>query len=208
MDWWRVVAAGLRAGRFAILSALLMLVFTACAEETPQAPTTTRVTLTMDDADDLGTMDHADASDHMDNAGDGHEHDEDSREWEGTPPILELRIDQGPDGPIAVLEAAGFSFIDPSRDEHVPVLGHTHVFVNGTLLQMAYQAAVPLGELDPGSHHIEVTLASGDHADYLIDGEVLGVSTMLEVAGEVEPAALSVSLEVADGSVEVAEISS
>ena len=203
MKWWRRDAPGLRAGRFAILSALLVLVFTACAEEAPQPPATTQVTSTMDDTHDMSAVDHDDASEHMDD--EGHEHDEDGREWEGTPPVLELRIDQGPEGPIAVLEASGFSFIDPSRNEHVPGLGHTHVFVDGTLVQMAYQAEVPLGELDPGSHHIEVTLAGGDHADYLIDGEVLGVSTMLEVAGEVEPAALSVSLEIAGGSVEVAE---
>ena len=190
-------AAGPSALLVVLPVALVALFLSGCAEEAPLATTTTGIVMTMDDTDDADDMDD------MEHTEDGHEHSEDGREWEGTPPVLELRIDDGPDGPIAVLEASGFSFIDPSTDEHVPGLGHTHVFVDGQLQEMSYNAAVPLGELAPGSHHIEVTLASGDHADFLIDGEVLGASTMFEVAGDVAAADLLVSVDFTGGAVEV-----
>lgn len=175
----------------------------ACAEETPLAPTTTQITMSMDDTDDIDDMDDTDDMDHEDDM--GHEHDEDGREWEGPLPILELRIDEGPDGPTAVLDASGFSFIDPSTDEHFPGLGHTHVFVDGRLLEMSYDAAVQLGDLEPGMHHVEVTLASGDHADYLVDGEVLGASAMIEIAGEVQAADLLIPVAFAGGAVDIAD---
>jgi len=175
--------------RFVLVGAALIIVLAACAEETPQAPTTTVITMTMDEGED----------------GHDHEHAEEGREWEGTPPVLGLSFEEGPNGPIAVLEASGFSFGDPSTEEYVPGFGHTHVFVDGRLLDMSYDPSFPLGELAPGTHHVEVTLASGDHADYLIDGEALGAVAMLEVAGEVEQADLAITVGYADGSVEVPE---
>ena len=186
----RIDESGRRTSRFLILAGLLMLLVTACAEESPQAPTTTPITMTMDDME------------HME---DGHEHDEAGREWEGAPPVISLRIDEGPNGPTAMLEASGFAFIDPSRDEHVPGFGHTHVFVDGRLFEMSYDAAVPLGDLDPGTHHVEVRLASGDHADFLVGGEVLSASAMIEIAGEIQAADLSIPVGFAGGVVDVAD---
>jgi len=176
--------------RLMMAAALLVPILTACAEETPLAPTTTQIAMSMDG---------------MDAAGHDHEHTGEGRQWEGAPPVLELRVDEGPDGPIAVLDASGFSFGDPTKEEYVPGFGHTHVFIDGRLLEMSYEAAVPLGELEPGTHHIEVTLASGDHADYVIDGEVVGASAMVEVAGEVRSADLSISVGYAGGAVQIAE---
>lgn len=137
--------------------------------------------------------------------GHDHEHDEgDDREWEGAPPVLELRIEEEPNGFVAVLEADGFEFSDPENEEHVPGLGHTHVFIDGRLHQMAYRADVALGELEPGSHHIEVTLASADHADYLLDGEPLSAMAMVEVAGEIAAPDLSITVGYAAGEIEIA----
>lgn len=200
MNWAQNLEPGRKTTRMMILTSLLMLIFTGCAEESPQAPTATPTTMAMTDSDASAGMDEMD---HM-HEGD-HEHDGTGREWEGTPPALELRVDEGPDGLVAVLEADGFTFTDPSNEEHVPGFGHTHVYVDGRLEMMSYDAAAPLGELDPGTHHIEVTLASGDHADYLVDGETLGVATMVEVAGEVEPAALAISIGLSGGTVDVAD---
>lgn len=138
--------------------------------------------------------------------GHDHEHDEgDHREWEGAPPLLELRVDEGPNGFVAVLEADGFEFVDPTTEEHVPGLGHTHVFIDGRLHQMAYRAEVPLGDLEPGSHRIEVTLAAADHADYLLDGEPLGAMAMVEVAGEIAEPDLSITVGYANGNVDIAD---
>ena len=167
---------------------LIGLVSAACAEESPLP----RPSITL-------TMEGMSGETHR------HDHDENAKEWEGTPPTLELRVDEGPDGLVAVLEADGFAFTDPSNEMHVPGLGHTHVFVDGTLWQMAYRSDVPLGALEPGPHHVEVTLATGDHADYIVDGEILGVATMVTVAGEVEPAALAISIGFAGGLVDIAD---
>ena len=169
---------------------LLLLVVSACAEGSP-VPTTV-ITMNMD-----GTSEGENGHDH--------EHDDSGRDWKGPPPVLELRIDEWPDGHVAVLDASGFSFGDPATEEYVPGVGHTHVYVDGRLLEMSYQAAVPLGELAPGKHYVEVTLAAGDHADYVMDGKVLGAAAVVEVAGEVQPADLAISVDFADGVAEISE---
>ena len=88
----------------------------------------------------------------------------------------------------------------------MPGEGHTHVWIDGRLLTMSYEPDVALGDLEPGMHHIEVTLAANDHSDYMIDGEIVGAGTMLEIAGEVEPADTVVDVSYRDGDVETATI--
>ncbi len=189
MTWHRKLHLARRAAPPAILALVPALLLAGCAEESPMPDP--RITMTMDG---------------MVEEGHDHEHNEgDAREWQGTPPVLELRIEEGPGGYVAVLEADGFEFAIPENEEHVPGIGHTHVFIDGRLDRMAYQAEVPLGDLEPGSHHIEVTLAAADHADYLLDGEPLSAIAMVEVAGEVATPDLSITVGYAAGDIDIAD---
>lgn len=137
---------------------------------------------------------------------DGHDHSEESvTEWEGPPPELEIVIEDGPDGRTIALNATGFEFAEPDATENAPGIGHTHVYVDGRLLTMSYERAVPLPDLEPGTHEIEVTLAAVDHSDYVIDGEIVSVSTTIEIEGEAEDADVTIEVEYAAGEVVVVD---
>ena len=142
----------------------------------------------------------------MDDSDTGHDHsDEMVTEWEGPAPQLEIVIEESADGRMIALNATGFEFADPDTTEKAPGIGHTHVFVDGRLLTMAYERAVPLPDLEPGTHQIEITLAAADHSDYVIDGEIVGVTTTIEIEGEVEQADVTLEVAFTAGEVVVAD---
>lgn len=172
------------------------MVVASCAADDPaldsMADTTSSVTMA-DMADD-GGMDDMDDMDH--------DHEEGATtEWEGPAPQLEVVIRDG----LITLDATGFEFADPSDTEPLPGFGHTHVYVDGRLLTMAYEQSVPLPELDPGTHEIEITLASVDHSDYVLDGEILGARTTLEVEGAVVEADVTIEVSYSAGEVVVTD---
>ncbi len=70
---------------------------------------------------------------------------------------------------------------------------------------MSYERAVPLPDLEPGTHEIEITLAAVDHSDYVIDGEIVGVSTTIDIEGEVEQADATIEVAFTAGDVVVAD---
>ena len=180
---------------------LAALLITSCAGdgETVADPTTTT---SVAEQTTTTTSDMAD----MDGADEGHDHSEGMvTEWEGPPPQLEIVIEDGSDGRMIALNATGFEFADPDTTEKAPGLGHTHVFVDGRLLTMSYERAVPLPDLDPGPHEIEITLAAVDHSDYVIDGEIVSVATTIEIEGDVEAADVTIEVTYAAGEVVLAD---
>lgn len=179
---------------------LVALVITSCAGDDDAVVDTTSTSIAEQTSTTMGDMTDMGATD------EGHDHSDGMvTEWEGPAPQLEIVIEEGADGRMIALNATGFEFADPAATENAPGLGHSHVFVDGRLLTMSYERAVPLPDLDPGPHQIEVTLAAVDHSDYVIDGEIVGVSTTIEIEGEVEEADVTIEVDYANGEVVVAD---
>lgn len=162
--------------------------------DTSQAPGSSVTVQDTAGGDDMAGMDEMEGADH--------DHEEGAvTEWEGAPPQLEIVVGDG----LITLEATGFEFVDPSETEPVAGRGHTHVYVDGRLLSMAYERSVPLPDLGPGMHEIEITLAAADHTDYVIDGEIVGVTTTLEIEGEVAAVDLTIEVSFEGGAVVVSD---
>lgn len=173
-------------------SLISSIILAGCAADDPAAETTIA---TMDDMAGTEDMTGMDGMEGMD-----HDHEDGAvTEWEGAAPQLADVVRDG----MITLEADGFEFADPSDIEAHPGVGHTHVYVDGRLLTMAYEQSVPLPELDPGPHEIEITLASVDHSDYVLNGEILGASTTLEI--EVAEADATIDVDFSSGEVSVTD---
>jgi hypothetical protein len=129
-----------------------------------------------------------------------HEHGDD-REWEGTPPVVEVAVsgDAGSGWDVVATIDGDFTFTDLETTTPVNGQGHVHFVLDGRILAMAYEPTMHIDELAPGEHTIEVTLASNDHADYVIEGEVIGGAAHVTVEGEAQPADITIEAEVAGG---------
>ncbi len=55
------------------------------------------------------------------------------------------------------------------NEEHVPDEGHAHIYVDGVKSRV-YGPYYHIPELEPGSHHIRVTLNANTHADMYVNG--------------------------------------
>jgi heme/copper-type cytochrome/quinol oxidase subunit 2 len=64
---------------------------------------------------------------------------------------------------------------------------------------------VPLPDLEPGTHEIEITLAAVDHSDYVIDGTIVGAATEYVVEGAVAAADVTLEIEYTGGEVVLAD---
>jgi hypothetical protein len=64
---------------------------------------------------------------------------------------------------------------------------------------------VPLPDLEPGTHEIEITLAAVDHSDYVIDGTIVGAATEYVVEGEISAADATIEIEYTAGEVVVVD---
>jgi hypothetical protein len=80
------------------------------------------------------------------------------------------------------LVTTNFAFA-PQRAGREVVLGegHAHLYVDGTKRDRIYGPWYHLASLEPGSHTIEVTLNSNDHAVYQVKGENIGDTVTVEV---------------------------
>ncbi len=181
----------------------LALVVGACGDDdaavtTTTVPTTTAATTTSTAVGATTTM----GDTHDDHEDDDHEHGK-GAEWDAGPvPVPQLVVTQDDAGAYLVtLEAEGFTFATPTASEHVPGEGHVHVFVDGRDLGMFFFPTALLPELGPGSHEVRVTLARNDHLDYTANGEVIAGVTTIDVAGDVETADVSATIEFRDGTV-------
>jgi hypothetical protein len=138
---------------------------------------------------------------------DDHEHDHndasDAFPWDGPiVPSIEVSVTGDPESGWDISAAiTGLSFSDPATTDHVPGQGHTHVFVDGQLITMSYEAVVHVDDLEPGPHQAMVTLSRNDHADYSLDGELIMGMASFTVPGEVTPADVSLNVMYMNGAV-------
>jgi hypothetical protein len=181
--------------RLTAAAAVLLLALTACAEA--GSLVTTAPAATADAAmDDMGTMDE-----HMDDMDHDHEHAAEGREWDsGDVPTISVTVTgDAESGWDVVADVPGFEFTVGA--EHVPGQGHGHLVVDGEVLSMIFAPEFHIDELAPGMHEIAVTLAANDHVDFVAGGELVGGSTMVEVAGTVEAADVTVEVTYLAGEV-------
>jgi len=180
---------------FLVLSLALLLA--SCASETATAPDTTQPVASTDTTAAMEDMDD------MDDLEEGHEHGEDGREWDGpTEPEISLRVSgDEATGWTITTEVVGFTLTDADTTEAVPAEGHLHLFVDGQLATMVYEAEHLLNDLEPGDHQIMVTLSTNDHLDYLLDGEPIMAMDTITVAGEISDADVVLDVAFSGGSV-------
>jgi hypothetical protein len=146
-------------------------------------------------------------------ASDGHDHDhtEDTqaREWDAdfTAPDLQIEIT---DDHTLLVTAPGFIFTGADVFDPVPGEGHAHLYVDGDLMTMVYGPEFAMPQLEPGTHHVMVTLSTNDHLDYTVDGETISAMTNLTVENEgsspatTEPSetgAVEIIIEISNGEV-------
>ncbi|RMH71261.1 MAG: hypothetical protein D6683_14690 [Actinomyces sp.] len=131
---------------------------------------------------DMAGMDHE--------AGHDHEHTA-LTEWPADVPLPEVAVSAEPhdDGSLSIhIDLNGFEFADPTEHEATAPRGHVHVNVDGREVGMYFEPDIELADVGPGDHTVSVTLAAADHSLWARDGEPLGASTEVTIAGEVTPA--------------------
>jgi hypothetical protein len=59
--------------------------------------------------------------------------------------------------------------------------GHAHLYVDGEKINRLYGNYYNLGELEPGTHHIKVTLNANNHGVYTVDGREIAYEEAIRV---------------------------
>ena len=94
---------------------------------------------------------------------------------EGEPrPSVSLTV--RPDGEGWIVEALVMNFQfskDQVDGEHMPGMGHGHLYLNGLKLQRIYESNTAIGALLPGDYIARVTLNTNDHRPYSVDGKTV-----------------------------------
>jgi hypothetical protein len=191
----------------ALIGAAVMVV-AACGDADPTATDNVQLTTSTTAATSLDEVEQDQATDAAPAVDEGeheHEHDEaiDAIAWDG-PGTPEVRAEVTGDpesGWDIAATITGFEFSSPSRVDHVPGEGHTHVFVDGQLLTMSYEPVVHIDYLQPGEHHAMVTLSRNDHIDYSIDDELIVAMAAFTVPGDVEAADADITVMYMSGEV-------
>lgn len=118
---------------------------------------------------------------------DSHEHNERSVNAENAPTIeIEAIEDPKKTGQYSVrIKTENFEFAPESVSQaHVNGEGHAHVYVDHILISRAYGEWYHIPKLKPGEHDINVSLATNDHKDYTVDGEIIQDSVTVTVGGK------------------------
>lgn len=199
------------AGPLRILAVVVaaVLVLAACGDTTGDEATVQTSSTTMlatdDGSADEGAMDDMTNGDQPNEDEHEHEHDEagPAFAWDGPEvPQLAVAVSGDPEsGWDVAATITGFTFSDPTRTDHVPGEGHTHVFVDGALISMSYEPVVHVPHLEPGDHQAMVTLSRNDHSDYSIDGELIMATATFTVPGVVMDADSAITVMYMDGAV-------
>lgn len=101
----------------------------------------------------------------------------------GDPPP-EVTVDVSPSdaGWVLSIDTQNFEFDRDAVDgNHVPGMGHGHLYVGGTKIGRVYQNTVTVGELPKGKHLVRVTLNTNNHISYVNDGKVVSATAVIEV---------------------------
>lgn len=119
------------------------------------------------------------------------------------PMTVDLRVEADPmKGWNVFVDTTGFTWApqDAGADP-VPGEGHAHLYVDGVKVARVYGPAFYVGDLEPGTHEVTVTLNANDHADYAVDGAKVTASVTVEVAGEAAQPDVTLEATVRDGEV-------
>lgn len=99
-------------------------------------------------------------------------------------PTPQIAISAAPEGEgwRVKVETEGFTFSKDLVDlNHVPGVGHGHLYVGGIKIGRLYEAEAYIGALPKGQHEIRVTLNTNDHRAYVVDDELVTASTLIDV---------------------------
>lgn len=97
------------------------------------------------------------------------------RVGEGEPaPAISVRTEPMPDngGWRIFVDAEEFSFAEHLTDtDHIPGVGHGHLYVGGLKIKRLYGPVAEIGPLPSGRHTVRVTLNTNDHRAYVVGDE-------------------------------------
>ncbi|UUX49314.1 hypothetical protein NUH88_18170 [Nisaea acidiphila] len=97
-------------------------------------------------------------------------------------PKISLSVVPDGDGWAVHVNARDFEFSkDLAGMQHVPGMGHGHIYVGGVKLGRVYQPDVRIGALPKGTHEVRVTLNTNDHRAYVVGEEPVTASIAIKV---------------------------
>ena len=113
----------------------------------------------------------------------GHHHGAESVEAQSRMSVsISLEADPLGGANLFVTGTTGFTFAPQHvGDHHVPGEGHGHVYVDGVKVSRVYGEAMQLGDLEPGTHEIKVTLNNNEHSAYTWNGEVVQATATIHI---------------------------
>ena len=101
---------------------------------------------------------------------------------DAAPPEVRLTVVEDDRGWIAQIDTRNFTFSEELQvGDHVPGLGHAHVYLGDMKLGRLFSNSYAIGALPPGQHLLRVTLNTNDHRAYAIDGQPIVAETIIEV---------------------------
>lgn len=107
------------------------------------------------------------------------------RVGEGEPaPAISVRAEPMPDkgGWRIVVDAEEFTFAEHLTDtDHIPGVGHGHLYVGGLKIGRLYGPEAEIGPLPAGSHTVRVTLNTNDHRAYVVGDQPVTAQTTIVV---------------------------
>ena len=68
-----------------------------------------------------------------------------------------------------------------ASSEHVDGEGHAHLYIDDVKIGRVYGEWVYVGALTPGLHEIKVTLNANNHADFMVDGNMIADAVVILV---------------------------
>ena len=103
---------------------------------------------------------------------------------EGEPaPEVSLRTEPKADGTgwRVLVDAMDFTFAEHlTGTDHIPGVGHGHLYVNGLKIGRLYENVMEFGALPKGTHTVRVSLNTNDHRAYVIgDTPVMAEATIV-----------------------------
>lgn len=97
-------------------------------------------------------------------------------------PEISVSVAPAADGWTVTVEAQQFTFSqEMAGRDHVPGMGHGHLYVGGMKLGRLYGAKAHVGALPPGRHELRVTLNTNDHRAYVVGDEPVTANAAIVV---------------------------
>ena len=70
---------------------------------------------------------------------------------------------------------------EKASSPHVDGQGHAHIYVNGEKINRVYGNWYHLGNLEPGTNEIKITLSSNNHSEFRVGGKPVGAAKKITV---------------------------